>query len=76
MARHGKSYRSILVTSKVYEKLTSLKGKGESYSDLIERLIENAGLDYGLEKLDGVLSEGREAMLFEEAVKEASKHFR
>ena len=76
MGGRGKSYKSILVTSEVYERLRSLKRDGESFSDLIVRLIESSGFDYGLEKLAGVLSEGKEAQVFEEAVAEASKHFR
>ena len=65
------------MTREVYEKLKSLKREGESFSDLIARLMEWSGADYGLEKLAGLISENEEeARLFEEAVKEASKHFR
>ncbi|HDD69054.1 MAG TPA: hypothetical protein ENG61_01695 [Candidatus Korarchaeota archaeon] len=76
MGRSGRSYRSLLVTREVYERLRSLKREGESFSDLIARLMERSGADYGLEKLAGLLSENEEeARLFEEAVKEASKYF-
>lgn len=77
MSRLSRSYRSILVTHEVYERLKSIKREGESFSDLIARLIESSKIDYGLEKLAGIFSEDEEAArLFEDAVSRASEHFR
>lgn len=77
MSKAERSYKSILVTRDVYERLKILKKTGESFSDLINRLIEYSIVDSGLEKLAGVLAKDEEAAkTFEEAVKEASKYFR
>ena len=77
MSKAERSYKSILVTRDVYEKLKILKKTGESFSDLINRLIKYSIVDSGLEKLAGVLAKDEEAAkTFEEAVKEASKYFR
>jgi len=77
LSKADRSYKSILVTRNVYEKLRELKRAGESFSGLINRLIEQSVTDSGLEKLVGVLAENDEAAkIFEEALKEASKYFR
>ena len=77
LSKAERSYKSILVTRDVYEKLKTLKKAGESFSDLINRLIEHSIVDSGLEKLAEVLAKDEEAAkTFEEAIKEASKYFR
>lgn len=77
MKATGRSYKSILVTREVYEKLRSLKKSGESFSDLINGLMHKNASNLGLKRLEGILADDKEALgVFEEGVEAASKHFR
>jgi predicted CopG family antitoxin len=72
-----RSCKSILVSREVYEKLRSLKKDNESFSDLIDSLVNHSIANHGPEKIAGVLADDDDALeLFEEATKAASKHFR
>ena len=72
-----RGYKSIPVTVEAYEKLKSLKKPGESFSDLINKLIENYLRSNAVETLYGVLADDKEAAeIFENATKEATQHFR
>lgn len=72
-----RTYKSILVSREVYQKLKSLKKTGESFSDLLSSLMDQGVNDSGLRKLEGILADGGEpARVFEEALEQASKHFR
>jgi len=77
MKSERRTYRSILVTREVYEKLRSLRKSGESFSDVINDLMHKKASNLGLRRLEGILADDKEALsVFEEGVEAASKHFR
>ena len=61
------STKNIAVDTRVYEKLARLKGDGESFSKLIDKLVEEGALRHtGTAILDS-LSKGPEVLTEEEA---------
>ena len=40
-----KGFKNITIKSRVYERLSAMKQKNESFSDLFERLIQRSNLD-------------------------------
>ncbi len=52
--------KTITIKEEVYEKLKPLKREGESFSDLLEELAENADPNETLRELRGSMEFGRE----------------
>jgi predicted CopG family antitoxin len=45
--------KTLTIRHEVYDKLTAVKGKEESFSELLDRLVDGAGLLESLKKLRG-----------------------
>lgn len=61
------STKTIAVDTRVYEKLSRLKGDGESYSKLIDRLLEEGALRHTGASILETLSMGPGELTVEEA---------
>jgi len=62
----GNLVKTITIRNDVYEKLAAVKGVDESFSELLERLVEGADPIKTLKKLRGIIGpEDKKAILAE-----------